>query len=404
MLRPDPGKMPPAPALPPILDEEEALPLAVNDIAQEGLMPEGLRERAEQMRWMQQQYLSRIAGLAREHDAALRSYQPLLKRVATSPEEFRHEDVFKYWEGQFSGRLPLLATLFVSLGALFVDRIVLEDPRALEKVKGRPALYLANHQVAVESVLFSIMSTAWSGVSTMPLSRIEHQSSWLGRLVEFNATHPDVHDPEQIAYFDRQDRASLLSLLEDFRKLMEGGKKSLLVHVEGEQNRCARKPLERMSSLWVDLAISANVPIVPVRFSRALPLEPVSGDLNFPIGYGRMDFHLGRPIWPHELQAMPAPERKGHVIRRLNSVGPSMEHETPSNPNPALESCIKVWQERLGVSEPQAACLATLEHTHALSAEVSAVLEFARGEAPDWGSTPHPQWMEAFARWLCSRC
>lgn len=402
MLRPDPAKMPPAPALPLILAEEEALPLAVKDIAQEGLTSEGLRERAEQMRWMQQRYLSRLSDMAREHEAALRSYQPLLKRVV-SPEEFRHEDVCKYWEGQFSGRLPLLATLFVSLGAQFVDRIVLEDPRALEKVKGRPALYLANHQVAVESVLFSIMSTAWSGVSTMPLSRIEHQSSWLGRLVEFNATHPDVRDPEQIAYFDRADRASLLTLLADFRKLMEGGKKSLLVHVEGEQNNRARKPVERMSSLWLDLALSANVPIVPVRFARALPLEPVSDDLNFPIGYGRLDFHLGRPIAPSELQAVPAPERKGYVIHRLNSVGPSLEQETPSSPNPALESCIKAWQQRLGVSEPQAACLATLEHTQP-SEEVSVLLEFARGEAPDWGAMPHSQWMEAFARWLCSRC
>lgn len=399
MLRPDPANMPPAPALPPIL-EEESLPTPALEEA-EGKGAKDLQARAEQLRSMQQQYLLQITDMARKHEATLRSFQPLLKRV--EHEEFRHEDVLRYWEGQFSGKLPLLATLFVSLGAQFVDRIVLEDPRALGQVIGRPALYLANHQVAIESVLFSIMSTAWSGVATMPLSRIEHQGSWLGRLVEFNASHPEVRDPEQIAYFDRSDRASLLSLLEDFRKLMENGQKSLLVHVEGEQNRCARKPVERMSSLWVDLALAANVAIVPVRFSRALPLEPVAGDINFPVGYGRMDFQLGRPIWPQELQAVPAPQRKGHVLQRLNSVGPALDQELPTEPNAALETSIRTWQDRLGVSEAQGACLATLEQTPLPSDEVEAVLRFARGGMPDWASFAHSQWLEAFARWLCSR-
>ena len=393
--------MPAAPRLPLILDETEER--RYSGERREGSEPAPLSERLHQVRMMQQHYLDKLQTLACEHEASIRAYQPLLKRPSTNASDVRLEDAIGYWKQLFGGNLPPLAILFWCLCECFVKHVVQEDPPAMAKMKGRSVLYLANHQVAVESVLFEMMCPAWSELAVLPLSRIEHQQSWLGRLVEFNAFHPRVYDPEQIAYFDRQDRASLLTMVASFRQRLSANEKSLLVHVEGEQNRRARKPIERMSSLWIDLAIGADVPIVPVRFAGGLPFDPVEGDRDFPIGYGRQDYYLGRPIWPDELQSLAPPKRKGFVMERLNTLGPALDLEQPSDSNPELAARIQDWQERLSIPEPQAVCLATLDLWHAPTEEIQAILDFARGEQLDWDAFAHGDWLAAFCEWLCRR-
>ena len=47
---------------------------------------------------------------------------------------------------------------------------------------------------------------------------------------------------------------------------------SILVHVEGTRARVANAPVQRMSSIWVDLALASDAVMVPVRFTGGLPL------------------------------------------------------------------------------------------------------------------------------------
>ena len=44
--------------------------------------------------------------------------------------------------------------------------LVIEDPDAFDAVRGRSCVYLANHQVGVESYLFSIVMSGVAGITT----------------------------------------------------------------------------------------------------------------------------------------------------------------------------------------------------------------------------------------------
>ena len=98
-----------------------------------------------------------------------------------------------------------LEDLYFGLIERFVERLRLTDPEAIAGLRGRSAIYLANHQVAVESPLFSILAGALGGLRVVTIAKLEHQQSWLGRLIARGNEFPGVRDPELITYFDRSD-------------------------------------------------------------------------------------------------------------------------------------------------------------------------------------------------------
>ena len=63
----------------------------------------------------------------------------------------------KFWSGWFDKGSWPVEDLFYSLANKFVRRVVMDDPAAMEKIQGKSVLYLANHQVGIESLLFSII-------------------------------------------------------------------------------------------------------------------------------------------------------------------------------------------------------------------------------------------------------
>ena len=111
---------------------------------------------------------------------------------------------------------------------------------------------------------------------------------------------------------------------------IEGERKSLMVHVEGTRALQARQPVSTMSGVFVDLALAANVPVIPVRFAHGLPLEPLSERLEFPVGLGRQAYHLGAPILPDELRALTYKTRSERILRAINQLGPDVAQEQPS--------------------------------------------------------------------------
>ena len=101
--------------------------------------------------------------------------------------------------------------------------------------------------------------------------------------------------------------------------------------------------------------------MVPVRFVGALPRQPLEERIEFPIGMGRQDIYLGRPILPDELHALHYGDRKRLVIDAINALGPPNDLERPNPGDADFEARVQAWQQARGVS-----------HEHAVLREVLA--------------------------------
>jgi 3-oxoacyl-(acyl-carrier-protein) synthase/3-hydroxymyristoyl/3-hydroxydecanoyl-(acyl carrier protein) dehydratase/1-acyl-sn-glycerol-3-phosphate acyltransferase len=237
-----------------------------------------------------------------------------------------------FWRGWFGLRDWPVEHLYFALLERFISEVTVDDPAAHAALHGQPVLYLANHQTGIESLLFSILAGALQGVPCLTLAKVEHRESWLGKLIAHCFTYPGARDPGVIAHFQREDPASLPRIVAGLRDGIEGERKSLMVHVEGTRALRARQPVSTMSGVFVDLALAANVPVIPVRFAHGLPLEPVTQRLEYPVGLGRQAYHLGAPILPEELRALTYKARSERILAAINQLGPSTADEQPAAP------------------------------------------------------------------------
>jgi hypothetical protein len=123
-------------------------------------------------------------------------------RVDASP-------VRAFWTRWFDRGPWPVEDLYYGLVERFLRRVVVEAPEAHEALRGKSVVYLANHQTGVESLLFSIVASALNEVPTVTLAKIEHRTTWLGRLIRHSFSYPGVRDPLLMTFFDREDRSSL---------------------------------------------------------------------------------------------------------------------------------------------------------------------------------------------------
>ena len=108
--------------------------------------------------------------------------------------------VAEYWRKQLNiGAWPM-EDLYLSLIHRFVRQVYVDDPKALEPLKGKPVLFLANHQVAIESLLFGVLASSLLQTPTALVAKSEHQTSWLGRLIQHGFSYPGVEDPGMIHF------------------------------------------------------------------------------------------------------------------------------------------------------------------------------------------------------------
>src|SRR5919112_6469178 len=61
-----------------------------------------------------------------------------------------------------------------ALASAFVNRIVIEDPAAFDAIRGGPAIFVANHQVAIESLLFAALVPGLHERILVALAKAEH--------------------------------------------------------------------------------------------------------------------------------------------------------------------------------------------------------------------------------------
>ncbi|MBC7173410.1 MAG: 1-acyl-sn-glycerol-3-phosphate acyltransferase, partial [Polyangiaceae bacterium] len=285
--------------------------------------------------------------------------------------------VKQYWRDLFAiGPWPV-EDLYYGLCDRFVEDVHVEDPAALEAVAGKPVLFLANHQVGIESLIFSVIASALVRTPTLTLAKVEHRETWLGKLITHCFRYPGARDPGVIAYFDRNDPKSLPGIVAELGAGISGEAKSLMVHVEGTRALSCRQTIQKMSGVFVDLAIEAGLPIVPVRFTGGLPVEPLASRLEFPLGMGRQRYHLGRPIASDELKKLPYRDRVERVKSAIDGLADAST-EQPSAGDPAFEAIARAWASRTGAELEHATLFTVLTERAEPTEPVRRMLEGAR--------------------------
>jgi 3-oxoacyl-(acyl-carrier-protein) synthase/3-hydroxymyristoyl/3-hydroxydecanoyl-(acyl carrier protein) dehydratase/1-acyl-sn-glycerol-3-phosphate acyltransferase len=308
--------------------------------------------------------------------------------------------VRQYWRERIGiGPWPV-EDLYYGLIGRFVGDVVLVDPEAFARVRGRSCLYLGNHQVGIESLLFSVLISALSATPAVTLAKAEHKTSWLGWLIAHSFSYPGVSDPNLITFFEREDRESLMKIVSEIGVKMRSGGKSAMVHVEGTRSLACRRPVVKMSSAFIDLALGVGAPIIPVRFVGGLPIDELEKRLEFPVGFGRQDYWLGKPIFPEELAALPYKDRKEVVIAAINGLGPDIMAETPSVSDSAFGAAVHEWVAHTGASLEDAVFFTTLATLAEPGEEVRALCDGARHGRLVVGGDARGEWLARFAERL----
>jgi 3-hydroxymyristoyl/3-hydroxydecanoyl-(acyl carrier protein) dehydratase/1-acyl-sn-glycerol-3-phosphate acyltransferase len=321
-------------------------------------------------------------------------------RDADGPPRLDLTRVRDFWQRCFGlGRWPA-EDLFYALIERFVGAVRVEDPGALAALRGRPVLFVGNHQIAVESLLFSVIASSLVETPTLTLAKPQHAQTWLGRLSRHGFTYPGARDPGLVAYFDRSQPESLPRIIQSLGAGLAAGASSLMVHVEGTRSLHCGAPVSKMSGVFLELAIQANLPVVPVRFVGGLPLAPLPERVDFPVGMGRQDFWLGTPIDARELAALPYKERTARVLAAINGLGPSAETEVPFAGDPTFEASVRAWIEQTGAEHAAATVFRALEGWSDPEPSIAALIEGARDGALVVPATPKGEWLAELARRL----
>jgi 1-acyl-sn-glycerol-3-phosphate acyltransferase len=306
--------------------------------------------------------------------------------------------VKRFWSEWFQRGPWPVEDLYYGLIQRFVRRVVIEDPAAFARLTGRSAIYLSNHQVGVESLLFSIVASGLQKMPTVTLAKIEHQKTWLGRLIAHSFAYEGIRDPKVIAFFDRSDKASLPGILMELAGQMKSPGRSVMVHVEGTRSRTCTHPVEKMSGAFLDMAMEVGAPVVPVRFIGGLPREPLEMRIEFPFAMGQQDIWFGKPILPEDLKRVPYGERKKIVVEAINALGVRNADEEPLHCNPEFGRTVGAWCAERGVDIEHATLWRVLETVPEPCAETRMLIDAVRAK-----KTPADPWLAELAHRLGGR-
>jgi len=278
--------------------------------------------------------------------------------------------------------------------------LVIEDVDAFDAVRGRSCVYLANHQVGVESYLFSIVMSGLAGITTPVIAKAEHRQSWIGRIVSHSVAYPGVPDPGLMMLVDREHPASVANALLDLAIRMRAGSTSVLVHVDGTRALSCRQPVSRLSPALLDMALAADAPVVPVRFAGGLPVEPAVARLEFPVGYGRQQYRIGRPILPDTLSRIAYRDRAQAVLEAINALGGDIRDEHPAAPDPLFAQRVQSWMASSGASLEDAVIYAVLFESAHPNPAIRRLVDGARQGRLVLGSDAASRWLATLARML----
>jgi acyl transferase domain-containing protein/3-hydroxymyristoyl/3-hydroxydecanoyl-(acyl carrier protein) dehydratase/1-acyl-sn-glycerol-3-phosphate acyltransferase len=281
-----------------------------------------------------------------------------------------------HWLARAGGRHSLVHDLGLALVQRFVRRVVLADPAGHAALRGRPVLYLANHQTGVESFLFMTIVAALSNLPVAAIAKREHADSWIGAIHRLSREAMGAAPPLRLLLFDRERPSDLLRLLNEFGRDLSADPASLLVHTDGTRARHAGAPVGSVSAVLIDLALAHDLPIVPVRFVGGLPIAQASDRFEFPIDLGQQDHFIGRAIAPGTLRSLAYADRAAFVRGEINALGRIGEADEPLAGDPEFAEAVRRWRGR-GLGPLQAVLRASLAAWPGIGSESEAALAAA---------------------------
>ncbi|MGU3422982.1 beta-ketoacyl synthase N-terminal-like domain-containing protein [Methylobacterium sp. D54C] len=294
------------------------------------------------------------------------------------PEPIDCQVLHRHWLARANGQHTFVHDLMLAMVDRFVRYLVLADPQGFARLKGRPVLYLANHQNYVESSLFLTMMGALCDLPAAVIAKAEHRGTFVDYIYQLSRAAMGADDPLKLMMFDRRKPNELLGLLTRFGGDLAIHPRSLLVHTDGTRARRGGVPVASVSTVLIDLALEHDMPIVPVRFAGGLPLVEVAESQVLPVDLGRQDHYVGFAIAPASLRAMPFARRAAFVLAELNGLGPSGESDGPLPGDGTLSQSV-ARERRRGLAPLQATLRAVLAAYPARSDETNAWLASVDG-------------------------
>ena len=231
--------------------------------------------------------------------------------------------VQQQWTALGAGNSRLLK-ISLALAQAHMRRVVCLAPDQLSA--SRPSLFLANHQVGIESFLFLFLLRSLINRDLKAVAKKEHQESWVAALMSSGKDLFDKHTPLDTVFFRREQQEDFLNII---KSAITDPTHSYLIHTEGTRSLAAGQAVQTVSSVLIDWAINGQLDIVPVRFSGGLPKTPVAKRLEFPYKYGKQDIFIGAPILASDLQTLDLKERSAFVAHTINQLGDVPESEEP---------------------------------------------------------------------------
>lgn len=274
----------------------------------------------------------------------------------------------------------------------FVSRVIIRSPEAFAAVAGGPVLYLANHQIGLESPLFMTLSFGLTGVPVQAVAKPDHVDAWLSFLMEFAKDSLGSILPFRLLYFDRMNPRGLIEAL----KQDDAAGASLLVHVEGTRALTAGQPVKRLSSVFLDMAVEKNLPVVPVRFVGGLPEEPTDGRLDFPYNNGKQDYIIGTPIAAEQLRQTPYGQRPRLIMESINNLGPGIGEDVVLPPSPEFVEKTRFFMDTFGLPKFQAMLFAILQFIDEPCDETALLIKALQSGKLDPSRTDFPPVLKNF--------
>lgn len=294
-----------------------------------------------------------------------------------APAPLAWESILRDWLRRNDGKPSFATDLGVSLMRKFVRRVVLSDPEGFVGLRGRPVLYMANHQVAVESFLFLALAATLAQTPAGAIAKDEHRASWIGKLHALSDLTMGDRNPLRMLFFQRQQQSDMLRLLQEYGESVESDPCSLLVHVDGTRTQQGGVPVAGVGSVFLDMALKHDLPVIPVKFAGGLPLTAGPQRLEFPFELGMQDYFLGKAILPDELRELPYALRSQMVAGRINALGPTGSADHPLPGDPELNTAVKTLMEQ-GEQPVSAVLRAVLDDFPATSTDTATLLGMDR--------------------------
>ncbi|MBK5267919.1 MAG: polyketide synthase dehydratase domain-containing protein [Acidimicrobiia bacterium] len=346
----------------------------------------------------------------KEHLANRSELHPFLVPAAVPlhpPVDLRHEGdqiivrsqagldldrINRFWAERLGVDRWLGQDLTEGLVRKYVRDVVFEDPVGFDQTRQGGVIFVANHQVQLESILITHLLPVLLGHDVVTMANAKHATRWVGWLSDRLCTYPGAAPVNPIVYFDQARPDSMAEVLSGLRDDLSHGRRSLFVHAQGTRSRFAPDPVTKLSSTFLDLAVGCDIPIVPVRFSGGLSAAPLEDKLEIPLG--AQDYVVGGPITPDEIASWPYGERRRRVLDALNNVG-GRQVVTPTDVS--FEAGVESWSASTGARQVESTFIRVLEAIEDPSPETLRLLHGARSGELVVGSEPVDVWLAEVA-------